>query len=120
MSVRLEDEDFAGEGGDPRDAEIYFERRDNTLKVVARPTFIDGTSIEPIGYVDDVNRRDELAKLVRTSPELPPRDRQPDVGAFLRLRVYQARRRHGAAQPAVASGVARQSGARIQFGPNST
>ena len=71
VSVRLEDEDFAGEGGDPRDAEIYFERRDNTLKVVARPTFIDGTTIEPIGYVDDVNRRDELAKLVRTSPELP-------------------------------------------------
>jgi hypothetical protein len=27
--------------------------------------------IDPSGYVDDVNRRNELAQLVRTSPELP-------------------------------------------------
>lgn len=71
VSVRLENEDYAGEGGDPRDAEIYFERRDNTLKAVPRPTFIDGSTIEPSGYVDDVNRRLELARLVRSSPELP-------------------------------------------------
>ncbi|MBL9124609.1 MAG: DUF1549 domain-containing protein [Planctomycetaceae bacterium] len=71
VSVRLEDEDFAGEGGDPREAEIYFERRDNTLKVVAQPTFIDGATIAPAGYVDEVNRRDELARLVQKSPELP-------------------------------------------------
>ncbi|HEV3005185.1 MAG TPA: DUF1549 domain-containing protein, partial [Pirellulales bacterium] len=40
VSVRLENEDFAGEGhGDPRDAEIYFELRNGEMRV-AYPTFV--------------------------------------------------------------------------------
>ncbi|MGE0535235.1 MAG: DUF1549 domain-containing protein [Pirellulales bacterium] len=71
ISARLEDEDYAGESGDPQTAEIYFERRDNTAVAILRPTFLDGTTIEPAGYVDDVNRRDELARLISKSAELP-------------------------------------------------
>lgn len=70
VSARLEDEDFAGEAGDPQTGEIYFERRNNTLVAVLQPTFIDGTTIEPSGYVDDVNRRDQLADLIVGSREM--------------------------------------------------
>jgi hypothetical protein len=69
ISAKLEDEDFAGEGNDPKEAEIYYELRNGLLKV-AYPVFIDGTKIDPAGYVDEVNRRDELANLVRKSPLL--------------------------------------------------
>jgi hypothetical protein len=67
--VRLEDEDFAGEGGNPTEAEIYYELRNGLLKV-AYPVFVDGTKINPSGYLEEVNRRDELADLVRQSPYL--------------------------------------------------
>lgn len=68
-TVRLVDEDFRGEGSDPEEAEIYYELRNGLLKV-AYPTFVDGTKIDPSGYVSEVNRRTELAKLVRQSPSL--------------------------------------------------
>jgi hypothetical protein len=63
-SVRLDNEDFAGEGNpsDPREAEIYYELRNGTMEV-AYPTFVDGTRINPSGYADEVNRRQELARL---------------------------------------------------------
>jgi hypothetical protein len=63
VAVRLENEDFAGEGGDPREAEIYYELRNGLLQV-AYPTFVDGTKINPSGYADEVNRRSELAKMI--------------------------------------------------------
>jgi uncharacterized protein DUF1549/uncharacterized protein DUF1553 len=68
-SARLENEDFAGEGGDPKEAEIYYELRNGILQV-AYPTFVDGTKIDPSGYADEVNRRQELAKLVTKSEYL--------------------------------------------------
>lgn len=65
--ARLADQDFAGEGGgNPEEAEIYYELRNSLLKV-AYPTFLDGNTINPSGFVDEVNRRDELAKLVTGS-----------------------------------------------------
>ncbi|MDA7950513.1 MAG: DUF1549 and DUF1553 domain-containing protein [Pirellulaceae bacterium] len=64
--VELGDQDFVGEGSTPEDAEIYYELRNGLLKV-AYPTFIDGTTIPRSGYVSDVNRREELAKLVISS-----------------------------------------------------
>ncbi len=67
VSAELQDQDFAGEGGDPEEAEIYYELRNGILKV-AYPRFVDGTTISPVGYADEVNRRDELAKLVIKSP----------------------------------------------------
>ena len=68
--MRLENHDFPGEGSkNPKEAEIYFELRNGTTKV-AYPTFVDGTEINPSGYVDDVNRRAELAKLIIKSEYL--------------------------------------------------
>ena len=62
--VRLDNEDFPGESNkNPKDAEIYYELRDGTTKV-AYPTFVDGTEIDHSGYADEVNRRQELARLI--------------------------------------------------------
>ncbi len=61
--AELVDQDFPGEGGRPEEAEIYFEER-NGLTKVAYPVFVDGTAIERSGYVSDVNRRTELAKMI--------------------------------------------------------
>jgi len=78
-AIELVDEDFAGEGGDPMEAEIYYELR-NGLKKVAYPVFVDGTEISKSGYlpgVDEqgnafgVNRRKELADLIVASPLMP-------------------------------------------------
>ena len=62
--VRLDNEDFPGESNkNPSDAEIYYELRDGTTKV-AYPTFVDGTEINHSGYADEVNRREELARMI--------------------------------------------------------
>lgn len=67
--IELIDEDFAGEGGRPEEAEIYYEER-NGLTKVAYPVFIDGTAIEKSGYVAEVNRRKQLGKMVVDSEYL--------------------------------------------------
>ena len=65
--VELKNQDFAGEGGHAQKAEIYYELRNGLLKV-AYPVFVDGSVIDPSGFVSEVNRREELAKLVVQSP----------------------------------------------------
>lgn len=76
---RVVNRDFRGEGGDIEKAEIYYELRNGKLKV-AYPVFIDGRSLAAMyagrgedfgdgGRVADVNRREELAKLVLESRE---------------------------------------------------
>jgi len=85
QSIELVDQDFPGEGRDPKEAEIYYELR-NGLKKVAFPVFLDGTEISKSGYLPaegrdgpewkqlvnpPVNRRKELAQLVKASPLLP-------------------------------------------------
>jgi hypothetical protein len=76
---RIVDKDFRGEGGNPEKAEIYYELRNGKLKV-AYPVFVDGQSLAAIyaskgenfgdrGYLEDVNRRAELTKLVLESRE---------------------------------------------------
>jgi hypothetical protein len=76
---RVVNRDFRGETGDPKKADIFYELRNGKLKV-AYPVFVDGTSLAgkfaergedfgDRGYVADVNRRDELAKLVLASRE---------------------------------------------------
>ncbi|HWB12660.1 MAG TPA: DUF1549 domain-containing protein [Pirellulales bacterium] len=67
--VRLTDADFAGEGGDPREAEVYYELR-NGIMQVAYPTFVDGTAIDPSGLVSQVDRRRELARFVARSDNM--------------------------------------------------
>ncbi|QDS92968.1 hypothetical protein FF011L_17230 [Roseimaritima multifibrata] len=59
----LVNEDYAGEAGDPEDAMIFYELR-NGLTKVAYPVFIDGGEIPASGFVSDVNRREELAKMM--------------------------------------------------------
>jgi hypothetical protein len=63
-TTRLVDVDFAGEG------EVYWEMRNGLMKV-SYPTFVDGKKINPSGSVANVNRRDELARLVARSQEMP-------------------------------------------------
>ena len=79
QSIEMVDEDFAGEGGNPEEAELYYELR-NGLKKVAYPVFVDGTEISKSGYLpgkmDDgkeygVHRRKELAQLMKGSPLMP-------------------------------------------------
>ena len=63
---RLIDQDFAGESRNPEEADLFFELRNGLVKV-AYPVFVDGTEISKSGYLEDVNRRQELAKLMMNS-----------------------------------------------------
>jgi len=74
--VELVDEDFAGEGGNPEEAELFYELRNGIMKV-AYPVFVDGTEISKTGYLPGtmsdgtpygVNRRKELSQLIKGSP----------------------------------------------------
>lgn len=77
--ARIVNEDFKGEGGNPNKAEIYYELRNGKLKV-AYPVFVDGTSLAAKyaskgedfgdhGMLKDINRREELAKMILASRE---------------------------------------------------
>ena len=77
--VGLKDLDFKGEGGNPEEAELFYELRNGLMKV-AYPVFIDGTAISKTGYLPGkmedgtpygANRRQELAKLIKSSPNFP-------------------------------------------------
>lgn len=63
----LADQDFRGESGNIDEADLFYELRNGLLKV-AYPVFVDGTEIPKSGYVNAVNRRQELASLVVSSP----------------------------------------------------
>jgi hypothetical protein len=67
--AELIDQDYAGESNDPEKADLFYELRNGLVKV-AYPVFVDGTRINPSGYVQDVNRRRELAKLMLASEYL--------------------------------------------------
>jgi len=64
---KLADQDFRGESGNADQADLFFELRNGLVKV-AYPVFVDGSEIPRSGYVNVVNRRDQLAKLVVESP----------------------------------------------------
>lgn len=65
----LANQDFRGESGDAEDALVYYEMR-NGLSKVAYPVFTDGTAIGTSGFVEDVNRRNELGRLMMDSPSM--------------------------------------------------
>ncbi len=67
--AKLVDVNFRGEGSDPHSAELYYEQR-NGIMQVAYPVFVDGQEISRSGFIKDVNRRDELAKMIVASPYL--------------------------------------------------
>jgi hypothetical protein len=64
--VEMVNQDYTGEGAHPDKAEIYFQLRNGVTKV-AYPVFIDGTAIGKSGYLAEVNRREELGKLMMES-----------------------------------------------------
>jgi hypothetical protein len=61
--AELIDQDFAGEGSTPEEAEVYYELRNGELEV-AYPVFLDGTAIPRSGYLSEMNRRAELGRLI--------------------------------------------------------
>ena len=67
--AELVNEDFSGESNDPEDALVFYELR-NGLTKVAYPVFTDGTAIDVSGFVSDVNRRNELGRLMLESEYL--------------------------------------------------
>lgn len=69
--TRLTDEDFVDKKNVTTEGEVYFELPNGTIRATG-PAFVDGTKIAPSGRLDEVNRRQELARLVVTSPQLSP------------------------------------------------
>ena len=68
-SNELVDRDFRGESNDIEQADLYYEMRNGLVKV-AYPVFIDGTSINPHGSIQRVNRREEFSNLLMKSEYL--------------------------------------------------
>ncbi len=63
-SIELVNQDFAGETNQPDEAVLFYELR-NGLSRAAYPAFVDGTTLASnTGYVDQVDRRTELARLI--------------------------------------------------------
>ncbi len=67
--AELVDQDFGGESNNAEEALIFYELR-NGLTKVAYPVFTDGTEIGRSGYVEDVNRRQELGRVMLESEYL--------------------------------------------------
>ena len=108
--VRLDNEDFPGESNkNPKDAEIYYELRNGTIKV-AYPMFVDGTEINHSGYADEVNRRQELAKLIVKSEFLGKAIVNRMWAHFLGYGFTKPIDDLGPHNPPFASGVARPAG----------
>ena len=72
--IELADQDFQGPTSDPEEAEIFYDKR-NGLRMAAYPVFTDRggttTKLSRSGFLEDVNRREQLAQLVRQSGYLP-------------------------------------------------
>ena len=69
--VELMNQDFAGENNQPDKAVLFYELR-NGLTKAAYPVFVDGSKLDSdAGYVDVVDRRTELAKLIVGHETMP-------------------------------------------------
>jgi hypothetical protein len=72
--VDVADQDFAGDADQPTEAAVFYEDSSRILKV-AYPVFTDKngqrTEIPRSGFIDDIQRRRELAKLLVQSEYLP-------------------------------------------------
>jgi len=65
----LTDRDFLGYDGRDEEGRVFYELPNGIVKV-AEPTFLDGTKLSvPSGRVEDVNRREQLARLVVESKQ---------------------------------------------------
>ena len=72
--IELANQDFQGPTSEPGEAEIFYDKR-NGVRVAAYPVFTDRgghvTKLSRSGFLEDVDRRGELAELVRRSDYLP-------------------------------------------------
>ncbi len=70
-NAELANHDFSGEDKRPQEAVLFYELRNGITKA-AFPVFVDGTKLATdSGYVKDIDRRTELAKLIVKSDYLP-------------------------------------------------
>ncbi len=70
--VELVNRDFAGENNEPGEAVLFYELR-NGLSKAAYPVFVDGQKLPTdSGRVDEIDRREELSKLIVGSEYLAP------------------------------------------------
>ncbi len=70
-SAQLFNQDFAGEDNRPDQAALFYELR-NGLTKVAYPVFVDGSKLKTdSGYLDEVDRRTELGKMMIKSDLMP-------------------------------------------------
>lgn len=72
--IDLENQDYQGPTKDPEEAEVFYDQR-NGVRVATYPVFTDmdgkRTELDRSGYIDEVDRREELAKLVVQSGYFP-------------------------------------------------
>jgi hypothetical protein len=69
-SVELNNQDFGGEDGNGSQAALFYELRNGKVSV-AYPVFVDGQKLKSdSGFVDQIDRRAELAKMVVKSEYL--------------------------------------------------
>ncbi len=69
LGPELVDQDFAGESGNPEEADIFYELRNGLVKV-AFPVFVEGQVAKKSGYLNEVNRRVLLGEFMLKSPYL--------------------------------------------------
>ncbi|HUE72986.1 MAG TPA: DUF1549 domain-containing protein [Pirellulaceae bacterium] len=69
--VRLVSADFVNKPSVTKEGEVYYQQSTTGIVKAATPEFIDGTKIPPSGSLAVVDRRQELAKLVVNSREMP-------------------------------------------------
>jgi hypothetical protein len=63
-AIELINQDFSGENNQPEEAALFYELR-NGLSKAAYPVFVDGTKLSSdSGYIADVDRRGEVARLI--------------------------------------------------------
>jgi hypothetical protein len=69
-AVKLVDTDYVSASGDVEEAQVYYQLPSGELKA-AFPKLPDGTAVSPSGLLSEVNRREELARWIVKSEELP-------------------------------------------------
>ncbi len=67
---RVFDGDFYDLKGVTKEGEVYYQQPSGQMKA-ALPLFVDGKTIESSGLLSEVNRREELAKFIVRSDNLP-------------------------------------------------
>ena len=71
VTVELRNQNFSGEDNRPDEAALFYELRNGKMEA-AYPVFVDGLQLDnKSGYLDQVDRRKELAKRVVGSEYMP-------------------------------------------------